>query len=95
VKNWNCGAPCIPFVSDVTLIKNSRTGADGFVAYNKHHEEIIISFRGTENPQEDINDLITDAKINTIENPYLPREIRYPPSYVHAGFVNAFGSVRY
>lgn len=51
LKSWTCGTPCqkVPTVTNVTPIINNARGTYGFVGFNSHDNQIVVSFRGSVN----------------------------------------------
>jgi hypothetical protein len=72
---WNCGEPCFPGLTDVTVIRNLSTDTFGFVAYNPKEKEIVVSFRGS----------VSAANWKTNNQVETKAHDLYPQSKVHSG----------
>ena len=59
VQSWSCGEPCSQEagVTSITPIRNDAKGTFGYVAYNKNANEIVVSFRGSQNIQNWITNI--------------------------------------
>lgn len=79
LENWSCKAGLPWKVSDVAYINNDITLASCFIAYIKDSNEIIISFRGSAN----IENVMEDMNIEMA--PYDCKGCR-----IHAGFFNDY-----
>lgn len=81
--SWTCEWCTTPGVTTVAVIKDDETGVFGFVAFSKKNSEIVVSFRGSVNPQNWIVDF--DIK-----------KVRYngTTSDVHAGFYYAWSRIQ-
>ncbi len=82
LKGWDCGVPCdkVPSVVNVTPILNNAKGTYGFVGFNSHENQIVVSFRGSVN----IENWITN--IDFIKTNYK----NIPGAQVHEGFYAAY-----
>ena len=51
LEDWKCGAACneVPGVVQVSRVKDNLLGVFGYVGFNPSDNEIIVSFRGSNN----------------------------------------------
>jgi hypothetical protein len=87
IESWNCAlCKTYPHLTHVSVIENTATKIKGFVGYDSNKKEIRVSWRGTDN------------NLNWIENMDF-KLIDYQGSFrcsnckIHQGFHNAYYSV--
>ena len=59
LKNWSCGAACkaVPGVTSFTQVADPTLTNFGYVAYNPNLNEVVVSYRGSHNIENWINDI--------------------------------------
>lgn len=83
IPGWNCGAACKnqPGVTHVTTVGNSGAGTFSYVGYNSIHNEIVVSFRGSQNIENWISNI-----------DFVKEQLSGAPSgvQVHTGFYKSY-----
>jgi len=87
LTSWNC-----PWCSgddytltDVSTVSDDPSNSFGFVGYNSAHDEIVVSFRGTE--PTSLTNWVEDLTIDKVDFPGVSG------AHVHSGFYNNYLSV--
>jgi hypothetical protein len=85
LQSWTCGEACSSTspLTGVTPIINDAKGTYGFVGYNAHENQIIVSFRGSVN----VENWVTN--IDFVKTNYKS----VPGAQVHEGFYAAYAAV--
>lgn len=84
INNWNCKlCRAYPHMTNLSVIENNRTKIKGFVGYDNLKKTIIVSWRGT---IDNIN-WIEDADFKFIDYSGCNK------CKIHEGFYNAYMSV--
>ena len=85
LQSWTCGEACssTSTLTGVTPIINNAKGTYGFVGYNAHENQIIVSFRGSVNVENWITNI--DFAKTSYKN--------VPGAQVHEGFYAAYAAV--
>jgi len=81
LTNWTCGAACnaVPDVTSFTYVADPTLVNFGYVAYNNKENEIVVSYRGSHNMDNWINNM------NAVKIDY-QRDGAPFGAAVHAGF---------
>lgn len=86
IERWNCDAcELIPNIT-ANVFRGRTKDVNGYVAYDKEENEIIIAFSGTEAISK--KNWLDDLDYSLIDYPYCDR------CRVHAGFYSSFLSVK-
>lgn len=90
IDTWKCGKACLePLVNgtiQTSIAHAEERQISGFVAYNARIDSIIVSFKGSSNARNFLDDLYSkqvDCKIQNV-----------PGMKVHAGFQDSYFAIR-
>lgn len=86
IRAWKC-AHCYNGFSAVTVLSDAGTNTQGFIGVHAGQKKIILSFRGT--IATSIKNWVTDLKASKVKD-----YAGVSGAKVHAGFLNAWQSVR-
>lgn len=84
---WNCKLCKNVTLTDVYLIQNQTYNIAGFIGYNKVHNQVIISWRGT----VDLKNWEVDFKYR--QTKYTPKSSSCADCQIHTGVYQAYKSV--
>jgi len=87
ITDWSCTNWCSGddyTLSDITTFSDSNTNTFGYVGYNAAHNEIVVSYRGTE--ATSIQDWIDDLTFDKTALQFMGVD----GAQVHSGFYNCY-----
>jgi len=80
-----------PFGEITKFIDNRSTGFQAGIGISESLKKIIIAFRGTESPTDELQDLLHDLRFLQVPwKPGSPSALLHPDIRVHAGFLHQY-----